>query len=545
MKRTTKIAILSVLMMIPVGLLKAQTTKAYDIIVYGATSAGVTASLQAARMNKSVLLIAQDNHLGGMTSSGLGATDINRHNSIGGFARDFYSRIYDHYLDSANWTNQSRSAYFDSITKRVFTGKDDKGKLQWVFEPKVALQVFKDMLEKSGVTVVFNSPLNLKKGVIKKGNQIKNIQTKTGNYTASVFIDTSYEGDLMAMSKVEYIVGREPNKAHNETYNGIRPGKIVGNGKLSINPYIVEGDKKSGLLPYIESIKKFKQGKGDHRLQAYCYRFTLTTDPKNRLPIVKPADYQPLWYEYIARKIQITKNPKLQAFLTLTPMPNKKTDTNHADFIGANYSWPEGDYLEREKLAAMHKSYTLGMIWFYANDPRVPEHMRTEMKNYGLARDEFKDSENFPPQIYVREARRMISDYVMTEHNYYKREVVKDAVGLGTYWLDSHVVSNILDTDGSVRMEGNFWENKSFIYPISYRSIVPKNKECGNLLVPVCLSATHSIYGSIRMEPVYMVLGQSAGAAAALSIDQKCDVQDLDYNVLQQELLKAKQILAH
>ncbi len=535
------------ILLISSTLIFAQKTRNYDVIVYGGSSAGVTAAIQASKMKRSVLLIAQDGVVGGLTVSGLGATDINRKNAIGGIARDFYKKVYAYYLNDTAWKNETRTEYFEKITKRVFSGKDDAQKMQWVFEPKVAQRLLRAMLNETMVDLIENARLDLKSGVKLKGQQITSIKLLDGSsYAAKIFIDASYEGDLMAKAGVSYTVGRESNSKYDEKHNGVKYGKLMGKNGKSVDPYIKQGDPGSGLLPFIEADLGLTDGDADHRIQAYCYRFTLTSDKNNQLPIEKPADYNPLWYEYIARRLALIPTLDLKDnLLSLTPMPNRKTDTNHADFIGACYNWPDGDYNTREKLAKMHKSYTLGLVWFFANDPRVPENIREEMKLYGLAKDEFTDSQNFPKQIYVREARRMVSDYVMTEKNYFHQTEAEDAVALGTYWLDSHVVSHAIAASGKLVVEGNFWVSPSSTYAVSYRAIVPSEKECNNLLVPVCLSASHSAYGSIRMEPVYMVLGQSAGAAAALAIEQKSTVQKLDYQLLKQRLLAENQILSN
>jgi hypothetical protein len=346
----------------------------------------------------------------------------------------------------------------------------------------------------------------------------------------------------MAKSGVSCYVGREPNTLYDETMNGIIPGKNAHKSKNKIDPYIKEGDPASGLLPFVEPRVPGKKGDGDHRLQAYCYRFTLSRDPENRCPIEKPAYYNPLWFEHIYRWIKVSPNITLNRILTLTPLPNDKTDTNHADFVGVNYLWPEGDYQTRDSLAQMHKNYVLGLLWFLASDRRIPEKIRTEMQLWGLAKDEFTDNDNFPYQIYVREARRMIGDYVMTEKDVLGQLVAPESAGLATYWFDSHVVSRYVDENGGLCDEGSFWSVEN-VYPVSYRSIRPKDGECKNLLVPVCISSSHAAYGSIRMEPVYMVLGQSAAIAAAISIDGKTSVQKVPYDKLEKALISYGQII--
>lgn len=515
----------------------------YDVCVYGETSAGVAAAVQAARMGKKVVLISKNRHVGGTTTSGLTATDINRHTVIGGLAREFYQRIYKYYSIPAAWRVQNREEFFVKSRKRTFTGKSDPLKMQWVYESHVAENIFRDMLLEAGVHVVFEERLDLKKGVQKKGNTIQSIRMESGStYTATVFIDATYSGDLMALAGVSYAVGRDDNSTYNEKYNGIRYNGFYGNEERSIDPYIVPGDPSSGVLPFISDGRIGEEGTADKRLQAFCYRLTLTDVDENKIEIKKPANYDPLWFEYMVRYIQLNPELKLQKIITLTPMPNRKTDTNHLDFVGANYDWPEGDYETRAEIEQMHKDFALGMLWTLGNDPRVPKHIREEMLDWGLAKDEFVDSENFPYQIYVRESRRMISDYVMTEHNCFREEITEHPVGLATYPMDCHYVSRVVDEKGNLLREGTFMTHTS-IYPIAYEAIRPKEKECDNLLVPVCLSSSHSAFGSIRMEPVYMVLGQSAGTAAALSIEDDCSVQDLSYSKLKSRLLEDNQIL--
>jgi hypothetical protein len=382
----------------------------------------------------------------------------------------------------------------------------------------------------------------MEKGVNKAGTSIQSIIMESGKvYQAQMFIDATYEGDLMAKSGVSYTVGREANSQYGESFNGILYDKLFGGGSKSVDPYVKEGDAISGLLPFIESKVPGKNGDADHRVQAYCFRFTLSKDPVNKLPIKKPKNYNPLWFELYGRWCSISPKIGIDKLLTLTPLPNKKTDTNHADFIGASYTWAEANYKQRDSIAQMHKDYALGKLWFLTNDTRVPERIRNEIKQYGLPKDEFKNNDNFPYQIYIREARRMVSDYVMTEHNVTRSIIAPQSVAVGTYWLDSHVVSHFVDEKGLLWRDGAFWKGEN-IYPIAYK-IIPKANECSNLVVPVCLSSTHAAYGSIRMEPVYMVLGQSAATAACIAIDSKVNVQNVSYEVLEKRLLVDKQIL--
>jgi rhamnogalacturonyl hydrolase YesR len=523
-------------------LLPAPSTDNYDVVIYGGTSAGVTAAVQAAAMGKKVLLISAIGHVGGLTGSGLGACDVNNPKALGGLSKEFFKRVYQYYNRPEVWLNSTREQYFKA-GNLIWGGKNEQAGLQWMVEPNVAEQIFIDMLREAGVEVAFRERLRFKKGVKKKGKDITAITMESGKqYKGKVFIDATYEGDLMAKAGVSFIIGRESNSVYQESRNG-----ILLNGHIatdSIDPYVKEGDATSGLLPFIEPKAPGKNGEGDHRTQAYCYRFTLSMDTANQLPIEKPANYNAMWYEMLARKIKQDPKLRISDILTLTPVPNKKTDTNHADFVGASYNWPAGDYAARDQLAQLHKDYTLGLLWFCANDERVPEVIRKEMRKYGLAKDEFTDNDHFPYLLYIREARRMVSDYVMTEHEYFGKKTAPESIGLATYRLDTHVVTYYVNENKKIGVEGVPVKISANTYPVSYQSIRPKAKECTNLLVPGCLSSSHSAYSSIRMEPVFMILGQSAGAAACIAIDEHTTVQQVPYEKLQTALLKAKQVLS-
>lgn len=516
----------------------------YDLCVYGETPAGITAAVQAARMGKQVVLLSTGGHVGGVMTAGLTATDINNYRAVGGIGREIFQRLYTYYLDSSAWRNQGRDEFFELSKKRTFSGKNDSLRMQWVYESGVLENIFRQLLKESGVSVVYNQKIKRTNGVVMEGAAIRKIiTTKNKAFSARMFIDASYEGDLMACAGVSYIVGREPNSKYGETFNGIRLGAVLADDAHPVSPYVVPGNPASGLLPFIEPKVAGPDGSGDHRTQAYCYRLTLTDDPTNLVEIKQPKDYDPRWFELMARIIQARPDIPLKSIITFTPMPNRKTDTNHLDFVGASYDYPEGSYQQRARLNAMHRSYALGLLWFLGNDKRVPEHIRTEMKRWGLPKDEYRDNGHFPHQLYVREARRMVSDFVMREQNCNGMEPATEPVGIGTYMLDCHFVSRMVDDSGRVRQEGTYFRNNR-PYTISYRALVPKKSECTNLLVPVCLSSSHVAYGTIRMEPVYMVLGQSAGAAAALAINEKQSVQDISYANLQEQLLQAGQILS-
>ncbi len=490
----------------------------YDLVIYGGTSAGVVAAVQAARMGKTAVIVEPGRHLGGLTSGGLGATDIGNKKAIGGISREFYRRLGRHYGQEESWT----------------------------FEPHVAEDAYKAMVAEAGIPVVYGERLDLAKGVEKEQGAILAIVMESGRrFEGRMFIDATYEGDLMALAGVSYHVGRESNATYGETLNGVQTKNAKYHQfECAIDPYVVEGDPTSGLLPGIQEGGPGEEGAGDHRVQAYNFRMCLTNDPANRLPFPKPEKYDPLRYELLLRYL---KAGHWTVMNLSKAMPNHKTDTNNkgafaTDNIGMNYDYPEGDYVVRERICDEHKDYQQGLMWFLVNDPRVPEHVRGEMSQWGLPKDEFTDYGGWPHQLYVREARRMISEYVMTQHDCEGRTTIDDAVGLAAYTMDSHHVQRYVK-DGRVWNEGDVEVGGFSPYPIAYRSIRPKREECANLLVPVCLSASHIAYGSIRMEPVFMVLGQSAATGAALAIDAGVPVQDVDLDTLRDQLKRDNQVL--
>ncbi len=510
----------------------------YDLVVYGATPSGIVAAIQAARLGNSVALLAESTHLGGVVTAGLGATDLNNLAAVGGIAREFYQWMYLYYSLPEAWVRETQDEYWLSLGTDFWYGRSDTQKMHWMFEPGAARTVFDAMLAAAGVPVALDARLERTAGVSREAERITALRTESGaEYRAQVFIDASYEGDLLAAAGVSYTVGREGNARYGEQYNGIRF-----NASLGINPYVVPGDPISGLLPYIEPDPPGTDGAGDHRVQAYGYRFPLTQDRENQVPLTRPEGYDPLLYEVLARRFAIEPGLTLGQVLALTPIPNRKTDTNLADLVGGNYAWPEGSYAERERIAAAHESYVRGLLWFLASDPRVPETVRRETQTWGFAADEFTANANFPPQLYVREARRLVSGRVLTEHNLKQTEAIPDSVGLGSYWQDSHLVSRFVDLDGKVRNEGHLWA-EAWLYPIPYATLTPAADEAANLLVTVAVAASHAAYGSLRMEPVYMVLGQSAATAAVLAIERNCPVQAIPMSEFQTRLRQDGQVL--
>lgn len=512
----------------------------YDLVVYGATSAGISAAVHAARMGRSVILIEPGKHLGGMTAGGLGATDIGNKQAIGGIAREFYQRVRSYYADDASWIYEKRAEFRGS-------GQDLKEDAAWTFEPHVAEKIFKALIQEHKIPLVFRQRLDLAKGVQKDGARIVGITMESGQfYRGKMFIDATYEGDLMAKAGASYHIGREANQTYGESLNGVQVRYATHHQFVKkIDPYVRLGDPSSGLLPRIHAGTPGNDGEGDRRVQAYNFRLCATDRPENRRPWPKPDNYDARHYELLLRNFE-AGDERVPWHLVL--LPNRKTDSNNnfafsTDDIGSNYAYPDGDYTTRQQIWNEHQLYHKGLLWTLANHPRVPEKIRRRFQTWGLARDEFVDNDNWPHQLYIREARRLVSDYVMTEHNCRGLRVAEDSVGLAAYTMDSHHTQRYVSKDGSVRNEGDVQVGGFPPYPISYRALVPRATECSNLLVPVCLSASHISYGSIRMEPVFMVLGQSAATAAVHAIAEDVPVQKVNYPKLRERLLRDKQIL--
>ena len=500
----------------------------YDLVVYGGTSAGVVAAVQARRMGKSVVVIEPTQRLGGLTTGGLGQTDIGNKAAIGGIAREFYRGIKLHYDQPSAWKWQRREEYRDGGQTRTDTGEDTR----WTFEPSAALRVLNDWVTTNRIEVAYRQRLDRSTGVVLTTTtppRIESIRMESGKvFQGRMFIDATYEGDLMAAAKVSYTVGREANAQYGETLNGVQPGQARFHQLVKgVSPYVKPGNPASGLLPHIDPQGPGLEGAGDRRIQAYCFRMCLTDHPDNRIPFQRPAGYQDSWYELLLRNYEAGE--KAPPWIN-SSMPNRKTDTNNrlgcsTDFIGQNYAYPEASYAEREKIIAQHRLYQQGLMWTLANHPRIPEAVRREVARWGMCKDEFTEGQGWQEQLYIREARRLVGDLVMTQHHCQGREVAPDPVGLAAYTMDSHHTQRYIDVQGHVRNEGDVEVGGFSPYAIGYRAIVPKAQECGNLLVPVCLAASHIAYGSIRMEPVFMVLAQSAATAAAHAIDEQLPVQ--------------------
>ena len=527
----------------------------FDIVIYGGTSSGVAAAIQSSRMGKTVILIEPTSRLGGLTTGGLGQTDIGNKQAIGGVSREFYENIKQYYDKPEPWKWQMKQEYLDGGQTRTAENEES----MWTFEPLAALKVYDHMLKDEDIEIVYNQSLDREKGVTKHEGSLVSIAMETGElYLGRVFIDATYEGDLMAAAGVSYTVGREANQKYGENLNGVQAndtsltltGVVSRNGMHhnfvdGVDPYIIKGDEKSGVLPYINVAGPGQPGTANKQLQAYCFRMCLTDHPENRIPFAKPESYDELNYELLFRNYEsgYSRIPWIHS-----SMPNRKSDSNNrdgfsTDFIGQNYSYPEASYEERKRIVERHRLYQQGLMWTLAYHSRIPEKIRDEVSRWGTCKDEFEREDGWQQQLYIREARRMISDFVMTQKHCEGIEVVEDGIGLAAYGMDSHHIQRYISQDGTVKNEGNVEAKVKGPYPISYRSIVPKASECTNLLVPVCLSASHIAFGSIRMEPVFMVLGQSAATAASLAIDEGVAVQKVSYKKLKEQLIKDRQRL--
>lgn len=510
-----------------------------DICIYGATSAGVVAAVAAARLGRSVILVEPGRHVGGMSSGGLGATDFGNKQVIGGIAREFYRRV--------------GAAY----------GVDER----WTFEPGVTERVFRQMLDEADVTVLFGHRIVEadRAGDRIAAIRVEHIPTDDHNapldgvgaseaIVAGVYIDCSYEGDAMARAGVRCHVGRERAEAYGETFNGVSAAMEGHQFLVDVDPYVEEGRPESGLMPLIQPGRIEAGGTGDARVQAYNLRLCFTRREANRLDHRCPPDYDPRQFALLARYLhklqQAGREMRLhRTVMAISPMPNGKTDINNSgpfstDYIGMNWAYPDADYGTRGAIWRDHLRYTQGLIYFLATDPRVPPSMRQEMNAWGRCRDEFIDTDGWPHQLYVREARRMIGAAVVTQAFCEHRVTTDEPIGMAAYKMDSHNVRRIV-VDGFVRNEGNVEVPPAAPFAIPYGAITPAAGECGNLLVPVCLSASHIAYGSVRMEPVFMVLGQSAAIAADLALRQSTSVQTISRAALADALAAAGQVLSH
>lgn len=551
----------------------AAATVTSDVVIYGSSPAALSAAVQVKRMGRTAVIVSPETRIGGLTTGGLGQTDIGNKAAFGGIALEFYRDVAAWYADESHWKWQKPGEYFPD---GQCAGTKDAGSM-WTFEPSAALAILEGWERRDALDIRRGERLDrtsvdgrrTARGVETDVGRITALRTESGNtYRGKVFVDATYEGDLLAAAGCSYHVGRESNAAYGETVNGNAPnarGSKNHNFSPWVSAYVRPNDRASGLLDGIEPYdRKAKEGDGDRRVQAYCFRMCLTDVPENRISFRKPQAYDERDYELLFREYEsVVAHPEYVAApggidarhvipAIMSRMPNGKTDTNNrtafsTDYIGRNWDWPEADYATRERMFAEHLAYQRGLMWTLANHPRIPQKVREYFSRFGTCKDEFADGpgDGWQSQLYVREGRRLIGEYVMTEHNCRGTRVAPRPVALAAYTMDSHHVRRVETKDGFVRNEGNVQDgNFPGPYPIDYGSLVPKRGECGNLLVPVCLSSSHVAFGSIRMEPVFFALGQVAGTAAMLAIDSDCAVQDVQYAQLKSRLRADGQILS-
>ena len=490
-----------------------------DVVVYGGTAGGVIASVSAAREGLSVALVEPTAHLGGMVSGGLGFTDVGKREVIGGYALEFYLRAGRYY--------------------QMFRYGQD---IAWLLEPHVAEQIFRQMLEEAKVQVFTRHQLREKTGVERDGTTVRSLVTEQGEmFHAKIYMDASYEGDLMAQARVSYTSGREGAKEYGESLAGVRT-------RTPFHQFLVDipGKDDSGkLLPEISRTPPGAPGSADRKVQAYNFRMCFCDSAENKVAFEKPEGYNPKRYRLLAALLAArTKHegqaPELSTLLKIDPLPNHKADINNqgafsTDYIGGSWLYPDATYRERAQIWREHQKYQAGLFYFLANDPQSPESVRQEMSRWGLCKDEFADTNHWPYQLYIRESRRMLGEYVAIQKDLQDELTKPDAIGMGSYNSDSHNIERIVDASGFVRNEGDMQVSVK-PYQIPYRVMAPKRTEATNLLVPVAFSASHVAYSSLRMEPQYMIIGQAAGVAAKLAIASGKSIQEIDTNALQARL---------
>ncbi|RSL84328.1 hypothetical protein CDV31_016717 [Fusarium ambrosium] len=530
-------------------------TYSYEVVIYGNTVAALTAAIQTLRMKKTVAIVCPGNTIGGLTASGLGWTDAKDGRSIGGIAREFYQRVYAHYQKSAAWKYETRDSYIGRrIRAQPGPAIDFGKKVQWTFEPKIAEYIWEQWVKDGKIPIYRNQQIDRSpKGVKYNGTNIASFKTLDGTtFAGKMFIDAGYEGDLMESAGIPFRTGRESRTHYDEDDAGVY---VNSKGRLSdIDPYVKMGNPSSGLISGVQRVIKDPiaiSGQGDpYRVQSYNYRLALTKVPDNKVPFVKPAGYNETDYEILFRYVEGGyKGP----FFTRQLMPNLKTDSNaqgqvSTDLIGGNYdddsNYALDSYAQRATTVKKHKLWTQGFLWTLANHPRIPESVRKDYSTWGLAKDEFVKNGNWPYEMYIREARRMYGAYTMAQSNVQKPVAFENdsIIGMGSYFLDVHQVQRVV-VDGKIYDEGWVHIKTSRPFPIPLNSIITNASIATNFLNPVTMSATHVAYSAIRMEPAYMVMGQSAATAAVLAIEQGVNIQDVDRAELTARLNADEQIL--
>jgi hypothetical protein len=500
-----------------------------DVVVYGATPGGFCAAIAAAREGVSVVLLEPTGHVGGVNTGGLCFSDSNQtvRSTVMGLFDEWHSRVEKDY--------QQRGV---ALPYKV----SEKDHTPWTYEPHVAAKITQQMLDEAGVKVLTRHVL---KSVAKDGTRIAKLMTSGGEFEAKVFIDGTYEGDLMAAAGVSWTIGREGRKDFGESL----AGKQYPKAKIPISG--LGADDKP--LPLITTTDAGSEDAGDKNVMVYSFRLCVTRDEANRVPFPKPAHYDPARFEVVRRYFAQEKRPVVP--WDLYPLPGNKFDANNGigkqfsmGLVGACNGWSEADEAGRAAIWEAHKQYTLEFYHFLTTDAAVPENIRVQMSALGLCRDEFADYGHWSPQLYVREGRRMIGEFVLSQKDIMDDPKKEDAIVVSSFPIDSHDcqrmgTSEFVVDEGTimpVRMAGR---KNGYAYHVPYRAITPKAAECANLLVPVALSCTHVGLSSIRVEPTWMILGQSAGIAAALSAKQNLAVQKLPYPALRERLLAQKQVL--
>lgn len=514
--------------LVPLLAASPQAVARYELVVYGGTAGGVLTAVTAAREGLKVALLEPGGHLGGMISGGLSATDYGRKEVIGGYALEFFWRLGNHYR------------------MRPY-GQD----AAWYFEPHVGEKVLQEMAAEAGVTVLYHRRLKEKDGVVKEGARVRRILMEDGSpIEGEVFADCTYEGDLMAQAGVSYTWGRESVDHYGESLAGVRDKTPFHQFKVNVSPY----DSNGALLPEVSSEPAGLVGSADRKVQAYNFRLCITRDRDNRVPFPRPANYDPKRYELLARMLRATleqtgRAAKFGELANPINLPGGKADVNNngafsTDYIGKNWNYPEADYRTREKIRQDHADYIAGFFYFLAHDARVPGVLRAEVNEWGLAKDEFTDTGNWPHQLYIREGRRMVGQYVMIQKDLQTDLAKPDPIGMGSYNSDSHNIQRVVTKEGFVMNEGDM-QVPVKPYQIPYRVMTPKKSEASNLLVPVCVSASHVAYSSLRMEPQYMIMGHAAGVAARMAVAGKLAVQDIDCAGLTRTLVEQGAVIEY